>query len=307
MNPLPTKRPWRRPPQANPEIETLLDRIADGDMTVSPTLPQEQQEALQAALWLAAQRRTWEAQSTPTRRPSPTLALLRQRRGRRPWLHRRWGDIAWWQHPVVHLILVLLLVLNGFSSLNRLTLASQAWLPGDLFYPLKTLGEELALLAAPSRSQAVYLHTRYAQRRLLEAQALILENDYRALPALSANYERHLFAALQGLQELASRDPHQARRLALDLQSVLLAQLEFMDLLDHLTPSAQENSLHHLLALSQETITALQVFLHHQGTFSSPTLQFCQEDGPMSNKNILLSFSFLKGSLRTVPGMVSYE
>jgi hypothetical protein len=130
-----------------------------------------------------------------------------------------------------------LLVVSAALSGSSLARAARTWLPGDLLYPLKIAGERIELGVKPGAAQDVRLHIRFAERRLIEVQALTFEGRYEELPDTVADFAYHVQAAIQDMARLARRDPERARLLALDLQVVLSRQTGLVDLLAGFAPS----------------------------------------------------------------------
>ncbi len=248
------------------EYEELLEQIAQGQPLPTDELEDETRPMAQAANWLAQRRAALDPRPGYVRASRQRLvARLQARGGKRPWLHRHWGDIAWWQHPLAHLALVMLLVASAFLSASRLAVASRAWLPGDLLYPLKPMAEQAALLASLTKEGDAQLHIEFAHRRLIEAQSLVFENRYEQLPAAVADFDRHVSQAVILVNQMAGDQQDEARSLATELQQALSGQMGMLMLLTNLTPDASQAEFQRLLMISEDGVSDLRNVLTPDG------------------------------------------
>jgi hypothetical protein len=248
------------------ECEELLEQIAQNQPLPTGGLENEAYPMVSAANWLAHRRSALEPRPGFVRASRlRLLARLRARGGKRPWLHRHWGDIAWWQHPLAHLALVVLLVASGFLSASRLTAASRAWLPGDLLYPLKPMAEQAALLASLTKEGDAQLHIQFAHRRLIEAQSLVFENRYEQIPAAVADFDHHVSQAVILVNQMAGVQQDEARSLATELQQALTGQMGMIILLTNLTPDTSQAEFHRLLIISEDGVLGVQNVLPPDG------------------------------------------
>lgn len=248
------------------KCDELLEQIAQGQPLPDRELEDKARCMADAANWLAQRRSALEPRPAFVRASRQRLlARLRAQGGKRPWLHRHWGDIAWWQHPLAHLAMVMLLVASAFLSASRLTLASRAWLPGDLLYPLKPMAEQAALLASLTKEGDAQLHIEFAHRRLIEAQSLVFENRYEQIPAAVADFDRHVSQAVLLVNQMAGDQQDEARSLATDLQQALSGQMGMLILLTNLTPDASQAEFQRLLMISENGVSGIRNVLPPDG------------------------------------------
>ncbi|MEW5869672.1 MAG: DUF5667 domain-containing protein [Chloroflexota bacterium] len=224
--------------------QDCLERLQNGESLESVLARYPEQAAgLQPELEAAA----WLLQRGPALAPRPGFVAASRRRLARRWLPAprltrscqalvNWSLRLQARKLVVYAMLVILLV-GQMLNVAKVARASQVFLPGEPLYPLKTVLENTHLLLAFDAGRQANLHIEYAQRRLLEVQALILEGDYAPIPDTVSRLDFHVNQTLRALNREVQRDPLQARRLGGELQVVLVSQAELVNVLAGLTPS----------------------------------------------------------------------
>jgi hypothetical protein len=160
---------------------------------------------------------------------------------------------------LAYLFLVSLLVCGG-----RLSRASLNWMPGDFSYPLKTAIEDLAVLGSPTAAGDARLHIQYAHRRVLEAQALVLEGRYDDIPETVADFSRHVDRAVASVHRLARQDRPQAYRLALELERVLSQQTSMVVLLAGFTPESARPDFERVLTIAEGGVSEVRKFVEEE-------------------------------------------
>lgn len=166
---------------------------------------------------------------------------------------------------VAQLLLALALFAAGFLAASSLINASQTWIPGDQLYGLKTAQEKLVLDLTSGSARRASLHIQYAERRLLEAQALALEGRYDQLPEAVEDFSGHVDSAVMNVRLAASRDPALGAQLASQLERSLTDQSALVGLLAGAAPESSSRQLHLLLTVSQEGLASLEEFLLWDG------------------------------------------
>jgi hypothetical protein len=183
------------------------------------------------------------------------------RRTSRSKLHGSFPSLRYpstWKRYAPRLTLVYLLLLALLFNLGQVSKAALNWLPGDLGYPLKLGFEETALFFSPTAAGDARLHTEFAHRRLLEAQALVFENRFEQIPPTVANFSRQVDLAVHGVGRVARRDRGQAQALALGLERVLSDQELMVKLLSGFTPQPERRDFQQVLIIAEDGVSAVQ-------------------------------------------------
>jgi hypothetical protein len=163
-----------------------------------------------------------------------------------------------WRRYAPRLALAYLFVLTLLFSLGRVSKASLNWLPGDLAYPLKLGFEETALFFSPTAAGDARLHTEFAHRRLLEAQALVFENRFEHIPGTVTKFSRQVDQAVGCVDRVARRDRGQAQALALNLERILSDQELMVGLLSGFTPPPERLDFQRMLIVAEDGVSAVQ-------------------------------------------------
>ena len=166
-----------------------------------------------------------------------------------------------WRRYAPRMALAYLLLVAILLTAGRVSRASLNWMPGDFVYPLKTAIEELAVLVTPTAAGDARLHIQFAHRRVLEAQALVLEGRYEQIPETVADFSRHVDEAVRSVHRLARRDRTQAYRLALDLERVLNRQTSMVVLLAGFTPESARPDFERVLTIAEGGVSEVRKFV----------------------------------------------
>jgi Domain of unknown function (DUF5667) len=221
-------------------LQDCLEKIQSGQETLDgalekyPHLADELRPALEAALWFRMRKATLDARPgfvNASRRR--VLEKIEQEQA----IHESprtavglGGLLQFWQmllgqrRLVFQIALVLLLVFGMVAGTSGVARAAQNALPGDLLYPVKTSLERASIVVAVGDAAKANLHIRFAQRRLAELHALLLENHDGAVAATVSSFEEHINSAIRHLIALQAQDPTKARALAVTLQDVMQEQ-----------------------------------------------------------------------------------
>ena len=162
---------------------------------------------------------------------------------------------------VPRLALVYFLLVTLFLNAGRVSTASLNWLPGDIGYPVKIAMESIAVFVTPTAAGDARLHIQFAHRRLMEAQALVLEGRYEQIPATVTNFGRHVDRAVRSVDRLARQDRGRAQSLALDLQRVLSNQTALVVVLSGFTPEDARADFQRVLSIAESGVSAVQKVL----------------------------------------------
>jgi hypothetical protein len=246
------------------QLVTLLDRLENGQ-----SLEQVLQDAggddptlrsrLEAAWYLHRGRPALAA------RPAYLAASRRNLQSRLATAPRRqpaW--LVWWSlRPVsagqvaLRLALAVWVVISLMLGSTGAAFAAQEALPGEALYPLK-IGLELAQLSfARDPAQQAQVHIRLAQIRLVEIQALVLEDRVESIPQLVDDFDRQVAAATQILETLEEEDEAQAARLATQLSQTLTVQQPVMQVLVTMAPDTTSVEIERARSISERGIQSV--------------------------------------------------
>jgi hypothetical protein len=256
-------------------LEECLRMVVEEDQTIDAVLaryPEHDEElrpALEAAAWLSGRRGAVESRpGFASASRGRLITRIRSGEGASQIAPLWLVSLVWWyerRKRVVFAVLALVLALQLAFNVNGLARAEHTWLPGDAFYPLRTTSESLRLLVSLDASQDARLHIEFAQRRILEVQALIIEGRYERVPAAVEDFEGHVDAAVRAVNELAGDDAYQARQLALELREVLGSQTNLVALLAGWTPAPIRLACERVIDISQGGASAVEEMLSPSG------------------------------------------
>lgn len=251
-------------------LQTNLEKIQEGEtleaiLSRTPDQAEGLRPLLEAARWLQ--------QRKPTLNPPPGFVAASRRRlvtrlqsqGRqsrfglasRRWLYRPTPPSRLALQSALLMIMLFLALVSG----RNIACALPTWLPGDWGYPLKTASEEATLALSLSPVGDARLHIDYAQRRLLEAQALVLENRHARLTGTVASFTQHAQNAVEKVNQLAPHNRAKAQELALRLQRVLQGQSDLVAILVGISPQPARADLEQVLLVSSESLSAMKDLL----------------------------------------------
>ena len=171
---------------------------------------------------------------------------------------------GWWERLVnlasprlaVQFAVALLLLVFLVAGSSRAVLAARNALPGDTLYGVKIAQERVQVLVTLSSAGDARLHTRFAQRRLLELEELVLENRYEYVEDTVEAYEVQVNAALANLREVASQDPEQVEQIGSQLQAVLRGQTTVLAILSESVPDDTRSQLERAMDVSAAGVVA---------------------------------------------------
>lgn len=171
----------------------------------------------------------------------------------------------------VVLVLGCLFAITGVMGLGVVN-ASQ---PGEYLYPAKQAYETGRLSLSLTSTGDARLHTRYAERRLIELQGLILDADYAYIETTVANYGYHTNSAYAAIRLVAGRSLEQAKLLAGELSRMITNQQPTLMVLTETLPPQEREQAALALAISD------QVLLASNQVLTAADTSFLQTPAPM--------------------------
>jgi hypothetical protein len=253
----------------NEILQSCLEAVQSGEETVGsvlaryPDLEQDLRPQLEAAYWLFKNKAAFN--------PRPEFIAASRRRlmreikqgGLAPEPVRR---ASFWQlllrpgraQLVLRVALALILLVVFVFGSSRVVLAAQYTIPGDNLYPVKIAGERAQVLLTFSDAGDARLYTRFAQKRLLEIQELILENRFEYVKDTVEAYDRNVDNAVQALRRVATKNSQAALQIAGQLEQVLKGQNAVLEILAKSVPSEIRAELVRAMQVSEDGVQAVQ-------------------------------------------------
>lgn len=114
-----------------------------------------------------------------------------------------------------------ILLIAIFGAGGATSLAAREALPGDAFYPVKTIVEEVRIQLSSGASQTAELHILFANRRLDELSRLAAEQRFDNLESTVEQLGYHSQEAVRAMQQVADDDPTQAQEIAAAITDLL--------------------------------------------------------------------------------------
>jgi hypothetical protein len=253
----------------NEILQSCLEAVQNGEETVSsavaryPDLEQELRPQLEAAYWLIKNKEAFN--------PRPEFIAASRHRLMRE--IRQGSAVAeptplasFWQaifspgraQVALRLALALLLLVVFVFGSSRAVLAAQYTIPGDRLYPVKIAGEKVQVLVTFSDAGDARLYTRFAQRRLLEIQELVLENRFEYVKDTVEAYDRNVGNAVDALRRVAAKNSAAALQIAGQLEEVLKGQNAVLDILAKSVPSEIRSQITLAMQVSEDGVKAVQ-------------------------------------------------
>jgi hypothetical protein len=252
-------------------LQDCLEKIQSGQETLDgvlekyPHLADELRPALEAALWFRLRKATLEPrpgfvsasrhrllekiEQERVAHESPTAAVGLSG------LLQLWQAFIGQRRLVFQVALILLLVFGMVAGTSGVARAAQNALPGDFLYPVKTSLENASLAVAMGDEAKASLYIRFAQRRLSEIQALVLENHDDQVAAIVRRFEDNINNAIRHLIALEAQDPVQARALAANLRNVMQDQGGTLKVLAAAAPEPTRAQIDLILLISSGVIS----------------------------------------------------
>jgi hypothetical protein len=220
----------------NQIIEINTPAIANGQETIDSILemyPQyvhELRPKLEAVQWMVDAKKKLEPRDGFI--PSSRKYMEDQFETVQP--HGFWQRIFKWYTPqrwvfnfTAPVILVLLLVL----IINNLILTARLSIPGDPFYTIKLIVEDIQLAFTFNPLDKTDLYIQFSQERTTEFVELVLEGDYEVLPSAAARLETEIIASLHSINDLTNRDLAQRQPETSKLMESLTNEISILNIL----------------------------------------------------------------------------
>jgi hypothetical protein len=271
-------------------IDLCLNQVASGQETIDsvlnhyPDLADTLRPQLKAALWLEGARQTFDPRPAFIQASQRRLinriqqeAVAQKRAQAAPlsfW--ERWFPVR--RHAFQFALALLLMILLVFSG-ETVALAARGAIPGDTLYPVKLAQEKAQLALTLTGVGDARLHTRFANRRLMEIEGLIVQGRYDRLPAAVADYEEQVGLALLSLEQILKQDPAQGSVLAAELQEVLAERTQDVTVLAANLPPSSRSQVVQVLVVSEQSLETVETLVSENGG-QLPTVVVITPTGP---------------------------
>lgn len=250
-------------------LNTYLEQILSGQETFSdilvesPELEDSLRQQLEAATWLTERKAGLNLR--PGFLPASRQRLLRRiQDGNGVGVYKprvgiwSWLTGLWPKNYAFRVVLIFGIFCLLFLMTTRAALAAQTSIPGDSLYGVKVAQEKLQLAFSFTVEGDAQLHIKFAQRRLVELEALILEGRFEYARATADEYEKEVDVALAMITELAEQGGENVIQLAADLESVLSSHSAVFMFLAATVPEETRVELDRVISVSTTGITSLQ-------------------------------------------------
>ncbi len=231
----------------NEALQSCLDLIRGGRESIDSVVARypEFADELRAQLEIA----TWLYSTGAALDPRPGfVSASRQRLVSRIQLENRpiaetpltWGErlqqfLSVQKVAPVAFVFVLMLAL--FVS-GTVVSASQKSLPGDDLYSIKLTLEQIALATSLDEKNDAELQIQFVENRLIEVQALIVEERYEEVAETIQEYEEQVSKTLETIKIVSDQNRFLAYDLAAQLNGILAEQKSILAILSQNAPES---------------------------------------------------------------------
>jgi hypothetical protein len=153
---------------------------------------------------------------------------------------------------VTTIMVVLVAVVMVFGGATATAYASQAALPGDALYPVKTGLEYTQVALTGDAYNRAQLHLRFAQRRMDEITELLEQGRYKDVEKAAAEFELYIQNAMGDLQIVLLADPARGAELSEQVTKALFDYAIALKSVLSTAPETVKNSVEKALIASQD-------------------------------------------------------
>lgn len=245
-------------------LHTCLEQLESGEESIDTLLPRYPEikelirPPLEAALWLY--KKSWLFDPSPAFVSASRNRLIGQveeemeilspaRRNQpgslSPPVHR-WNILSF----LVYVSIVLLL----FIGVKTISFWIGNSLPGDPLYRMKLTNEQVQLAISFSEERDTQLSIRFVERRMVEAERIILSGRESYLPLAILRFEAELKQANQNISALTQVDPQRGQMNNLILENVLTSQANKLEALHGFYPQQSQNYIDQVIRITLNEI-----------------------------------------------------
>ena len=158
-------------------------------------------------------------------------------------------------------VIAIILVISFFVGTSGVALASQDALPGEALYSMKLAVEDLSLAVTLPVAGDARLHIQFAERRLIEIQALLIEERYDEIGPVAGAYKEQIRLALKDINSFAVTEPQMASQVASLLENALAVHAESLAILSEDAPQPAQAALQYVILVSEQGGQAAHEFM----------------------------------------------
>ena len=239
-------------------IETSLEAILSGRASLDDILKQNPEYAdqlrveLESAVWLVSKRDTLRARpgfvSTSRKRVVDQIRQEASRSGtKRAFLGFVWPRQFAFRWATAFVMVVVLIAGSG-----SVVSASQSALPGEGLYPVKRMVEQVSYDLSTSTTRRVFLSNEYSDRRMDEAEALLVRHSYENAGSALVDFQKEVNRSLVLLGQINDTNVREKKQAAVLLSENLSDQAERIETLAQSIPSPLRNDLNQAMDLSAQ-------------------------------------------------------
>lgn len=261
-------------------IETSFEAILSGSASLEDILKQHPGEAellrpeLESALWLVRKQDYVRARPGFVAASRKRIVARIQQESASRGAKRGFLGFLWPRPVALRGVAVALLglaiVLGGTGGLVT---ASRVALPGENLYPVKRSVEQFAFDLTFAPEQRVSLSAEFSQRRLEEAETLIIQGSLDTAEETLSEFEREVERSAVLLNQVSEENAVEKRKLAIALREGLAQQSDRIADLAEFAPDSVEDDLSQAMAASSESAEmALTVVQDIDEKMATPTV-----------------------------------
>lgn len=232
-------------------IEEGLEAVLSGEETLESFIAQhpEHAAAIRAELELAVMLVSYKEQVKPRAGYLPAsrkrlLTRIQQEASERG-AKRSLLGFNWSRRLVFQLSAALIVLIIFLSGTGGVVAMAQSALPGDSLYAIKRTSEQVAYTFTLDEVNRVAVSTAFAERRIIEAEALMEKEDYREVPSTIQTYEQQIGQAVTLLEKVNDNRREEKKVVAESLKKNLNDHVKALGKLQNGAPEEVRGSLQH--------------------------------------------------------------
>ena len=243
-------------PSMDPRLRELLKLLHE----VPPRDPDDESQA--RARYMAEIDSLFEGEGL-------RLSAKKQNYAPNPNSHKQWTlPIFRKRLAFTYLMAIITMLVVFFGGAGVTAYASQAALPGDALYPVKTGLELTQVSLSRDAARQAQLYMNFAERRLDEIASLVAQGRFDDVDQAALDFESNVQRAINTLNTVAAGDPVQAQALATQISNALMRYTNILKGMLTTVPDPVKPALEKAIQFSETEATGEIEF---EGTIDSIT------------------------------------
>jgi len=244
-------------------LEINLPAIRDGQETIDAIIEKYPQYAgalrprLEVILWLVNAKKDLEPRQgyiSSSRQYMEHQFESIQPRGFWRRAISRYTPQRWVFNIVAPIIVFLLLAL----VINSAILTARLSIPGDPFYSMKLLTEDVRLALTFNQVDKTDLYIQFSRERTTEFVELVLEGNYELLPLAATRLETEIIASLRSLNEVPIQNQATEQPMIMQLRDTLTNEILMLNMLKGSSPPTAYSGIELAIQAAQSGLMALR-------------------------------------------------